>query len=254
MAESVYFRGFDSFSVPETGTIIEQSVARLRNAIMQGELRPGQKLIEAELCRNLNVSRASLREALRALESEKLIELVPNRGPSVAKLDYQDVEAIHEVWALLTSEAVADFTRNAKPRDIADLDKAVNALKESIATNVPLGQLGATNSFFATIMRRCGNSVLADMVGLLVARVNFLRAQSLLQGWGILYAREIDDIITAIRDGNAEAARMATRKHISSVCAAGKQISTSPELAPAKKRRSPSRTTQPGKPKRARAA
>ena len=239
MPDSVYERGFDSFSVPTSATIIEQSVGKLRNAIMQGELRPGQKLIEAELCRSLDISRASLREALRILETEKLIELVPNRGPSVARLGYDEVESIHEVWALLTGEAVADFTRIAKDKHIAELQKALDALKDSIETNRPLDQLAATNAFFMAVMRKCGNSVLTETVISLVSRVNFLRAQALLhQGWGVVYAEEIEDILLAIREQNPDAARLATRKHIASACSAAKQLSLAPELnAPSKKKR-----------------
>jgi DNA-binding GntR family transcriptional regulator len=228
---SVYIRGLDSFSVPNSATIIERAVCQMRNAIMQGELRPGQKLIEAELCRTLDISRASLREALRALESERLVELVPNRGPSVARLGHQEVESIHEVWAMLTGEAVADFTRIAKPRDIVELEKALATLKENIRENTPLGQLAATNSFFMIIMEKCGNGVLTEVVISLVSRVNFLRAQALLhKGWGVLYAQEIEDIVAAIRQRSPDAARSATRKHIASACAAAKQLALSPEM------------------------
>jgi len=245
VSDSVYYvRGFDTFTVPTTGTIIEQAVCKVRNAIMRGELRPGQKLIEAELCRGLDISRASLREALRALEAEKLIDLVPNRGPSVARLGYQEVEAIHEVWAMLTGEAVADFTRIAKAKDIAQLEKSLNALKAAIKENAPLNQLAATNNFFTNIMEKCGNEVLIEVVVSLVSRVNFLRAQALLhQGWGVLYAEEIEDIVNAIRDTNPDAARNATRKHIASACAAAKQLSLMPGLA-----------SPPAKPTRATAA
>lgn len=230
MLESVYARGFDSFVVPATAPIIEQAVAKLRNAIMQGDFRPGQKLVEAELCRTFGVSRASLREALRALEAEQLVELVPNRGPLVAKLGHEQVEAIHEVWALLTGQAVVDFTSSAKEKHIAELQKALDTLRDSIARNAPLEQLAATNAFFMEIMRTCGNKVLTDMVISLVSRVNFLRAQALLhQGWGVLYAQEIEDILDAIQERNADAARAATRKHIASACAAAKQLAVAPE-------------------------
>jgi DNA-binding GntR family transcriptional regulator len=236
--DSVYIRGFDAFAVPSSATIIEQAVSKLRNAIMQGELRPGQKLVEAELCRTLDISRASLREALRALETERLIALVPNRGPSVARLTYDDVDAIHEVWALLTGEAVADFARMAKTKDLSELKEAMNALSKSIEHNMPLEQLAATNAFFMQIMRKCGNGVLAEVVISLVSRVNFLRAQALLhQGWGVLYAQEIQDILNAICDRNPDAARVAARKHIASACAAAKQLSLNPELAPMDKSR-----------------
>ena len=73
-------------------TVIYDCVERLRNAIMVGDLRPGQKLIEANLCEAMAVSRPSLREALRVLESDGLIELFPNRGPSVARLVQQFLE------------------------------------------------------------------------------------------------------------------------------------------------------------------
>jgi DNA-binding GntR family transcriptional regulator len=234
MPQSIYFRGLESFTIPDDAPIIERAVSRLRNAIMSGELRPGQKLVEAELCRTLDVSRASIREALRALEVEKLVELIPNRGPSVSRLGYQEVEAIHEVWALLTGAVVYDFTKIAGPEDIAELEKALAALRQAIADNAPLQQLAATNSFFLSILQNCGNSVMTDVVTSLVSRVNFLRAQALLyRGWGILYAEEISDIVTAIRNRNPEAARTATHKHIASACAAAKQLTAAPEMSPA---------------------
>lgn len=202
---------------------------------MTGELRPGQKLVEADLCNSLGISRASLREALRALESERLIELVPNRGPSVSRLGYQEVEAIHEVWAMLTGAAVYDFAKVARGEDMVELDKALETLRESIKANEPLKQLAATNSFFMAILSHCGNSVLTEVVISLVSRVNFLRAQALLhQGWGVLYAEEIADIVAAIRARNPDAARDAARKHIASACAAAKQLATSPDLGSAK--------------------
>jgi DNA-binding GntR family transcriptional regulator len=111
---------------PQLPTVINQAVARLRAMIMAGDLRPGQKLVEADLCRKLSVSRASIREALRILEKERLIQLIPNRGPSVAKLGWKEIEDIHDVWAMLTSEAVYQFVeraaRTSQPQ--ADVDAA----------------------------------------------------------------------------------------------------------------------------------
>jgi len=221
LSASAYFPGFTSPPASNSATIIEQVVCKLRNAIMQGELRPGQKLVEGDLCRTLGVSRASLREALRALEAEKLIKIVPNRGPSVASLGYREIEAIQEVWAMLAGDAVADFTRGAKPRDIAELEDVVASLERAISANAPLDQLAATNRFLAMIMEKRGNGVLTDIVISLVSRINFLRAQALLrQGWGTVHAEEIRNIVRAIKAGHAEEARRETCRHIASVCAA----------------------------------
>lgn len=257
MTDSIYIRGLKSFAIPADAPIIEIAVSKLRNAIMMGELRPGQKLVEAELCNSLNISRASLREALRALESERLIELIPNRGPSVARLGYREVEEIHDVWSLLTGAAVYDFTAAAEPADFEKLDEALGVFREAIQENTPLKQLAATNSFFMAILSKCGNSVLTEMIISLVSRVNFLRAQSLLyQNWGVLYATEIEDIVSAIKSRSPEAARDAARKHIASACVAAKQLAASAELEAKDKLKGGKRSNQnrKAKEKRKRAA
>src|SRR5262249_9020861 len=96
-------------------------------------------------------------------------------------------------------------------------------------------QLAAINAFFGLILRKCGNGVLMDMIMALVARVNFLRAQALLQqGWGGVYAQEINEILVRIKKGDAAGARDATHSHISTTCAAAKQLAAAqaPELGP----------------------
>jgi DNA-binding GntR family transcriptional regulator len=206
-------------------TVIRQSVTHLRAAIMLGDLRPGQKLIEADLCREMGISRASLREALRALEGERLVELVPNRGPSVAKLGWREIEEIHDVWSVLTGEAVRRFAARATPDDLVELAGTVKLLNKAVRARSPLEQLAATNAFFGAILDKCGNDALLDVVYSLVGRLNFLRAQAFQHaGWSDRSAREIEEIVTAICRRNAAAARAATRRHIASACAAAKQV------------------------------
>jgi DNA-binding GntR family transcriptional regulator len=213
-------------TAPETPlTVIEQSLINLRGMIMSGELQPGQKLVEAALCRSLGVSRASLREALRIMERERLIELVPNRGPSVAKLGWQEIEEIHDVWAMLTSEAVYRFVERARPEELGAIRLAVAELGRALEKDSALEQLAATNKLFTVILDRCGNGVLVEIVYGLVSRLNFLRARALrYEGWGHLCLHEVGEIVAAIEARNPVAAREATRRHIDSACAAAKQV------------------------------
>jgi DNA-binding GntR family transcriptional regulator len=211
-------------------TVIDGCVKRLRGSIMVGHLRPGQKLIEADLSEELGVSRSSLREALRALEREKLVELVPNRGPSVARLGQKQIEEIHEVWALLTGEAVFDFARIATRQDIARLNAIVLQLKQSLHAKDPLRQLNVTNSFFGYIYVRCKNDVLVDVVETLVSRLNFLRAQSLMhEGWREVCAHEIGAIVSAIAKKQPAKARLAVQRHIESACGAATKVAEMPQ-------------------------
>jgi DNA-binding GntR family transcriptional regulator len=166
-----------------------------------------------------------MREALRALEAERLVELIPNRGPFVAKLGEKEVQGIHDVWALLTGEMVAQFTSLATAPDIARLDACLKRLRAALKEKNTISQLAATNAFFNCISTRCGNPVLFDIVVRLVARINFLRTQSLqLEGWPSICADEMAEVAAAIRQKKPAAARAAVQRHISSACAAAKQV------------------------------
>jgi DNA-binding GntR family transcriptional regulator len=206
-------------------TTVDAAAEKLRHAVMHGQLLPGQKLIEATLCRELDISRPSLREALRVLEAERLIELVPNRGPQVAKLGLTDVQEIHEVWSLLTGRAAYLFAEIASPEDIAAQEAAYAEVKAVFSSGVSLDLLAASNNFFRCIASRCGNHTLFDVVTQLVSRINFLRAQAILhQRLGDLYAQELGEIMDAIREKNPGATRRAVERHIASVCASAKQM------------------------------
>jgi GntR family transcriptional regulator, trigonelline degradation regulator len=211
-------------AVGQPKTVIDDCVTQLRSDIMIGNLRPGQKLIEADLCEQMAISRPSLREALRVLEADKLIELVPNRGPSVARLGEGEIEEIHDVWSMLTGEGVYHFAGVANAKDIANLNRTVARLKLASRLDDALEMLAATNEMFDAILRKCGNGLLIEMVYSLVSRINFLRAQSLLdKEWRHLCIDEIEGVIAAIRSNKPTAARQAVRRHISSACKAAKR-------------------------------
>jgi GntR family transcriptional regulator, trigonelline degradation regulator len=211
-------------------TVIDDCVSLLRSDIMSGNLRPGQKLIEADLCDQMAISRPSLREALRVLEADKLIELVPNRGPSVARLGEQEIEEIHDVWSMLTGEGVYRFAGVATAKDISNLNRMVARLKLASRLDNHLEILASTNAIFNTILMKCGNNLLVEMVYSLVSRINFLRAQSLLDDqWRHRCIEEIEEMIAAIRSNKPSAARRAVRNHISSACKTAKQIMLLPK-------------------------
>jgi DNA-binding GntR family transcriptional regulator len=210
---------------PQLTRVIEGAVSHLRKMIMTGQLRPGQKLVEADLCRDLEISRASIREALRVMEKQRLIELIPNRGPFVAKLGWKEIQDIHDVWAMLTAEAVYRFVELARPEDLTTIRQAASGLRTALEDENELEQLAATNQMFGSILDHCGNQVLVDIVYSLVSRLNFLRAQALrYEGWGHLCLHEIQEIIAAIEAKNPLGAKEATRRHIDSACAAAKQV------------------------------
>lgn len=89
----------------EGESLHDEVLTRLRNVIVEGQLAPGARVPEKELCAEFGVSRTPLREALKVLAAEGLVELLPNRGARVRRFTEQDVRNLFEILAALESAA-----------------------------------------------------------------------------------------------------------------------------------------------------
>ena len=187
----------------------------LREAIMNGQFMPGERLRERELCEMLDVSRPSLREALRKLEAEKLITNVLHRGPVVASISNKEAAEIYAVRILLEGHAVHEFTRLATDRQVDELGQAVRQLHEVAALNNRKELLLSKARFYDVILTGCGNALIKEMLIGLMSRVNLLRATSFSASDRLPESlKEIDQMLSLIRARNAEAAGAAARTHI----------------------------------------
>jgi GntR family transcriptional regulator, trigonelline degradation regulator len=196
-------------------SVQQQAVEKLRAAILAGVFKPGDRLVEADLCRRTGVSRPSLREALRSLESEGLIIIVPNRGPQIPILTWEQAEQIYQVRALLEGEAAALCAKHGTRRDHEEMRAALTAFDKAVRNDDSAMRLSATAEFYRAMQRGSGNVVIDDLLQRLVARVNFLRAQSMSQaGRGKFSGREMRAIFQAIVDGDSRAARKAAELHV----------------------------------------
>jgi DNA-binding GntR family transcriptional regulator len=99
----------------------DRITGRLRDAIVEGELLPGARINEREICERLSVSRTPLREALKVLASEGLIDLLPNRGARVAQLSEQDVTDMFEVMGSLESLSGALAAERITDAEISEI-------------------------------------------------------------------------------------------------------------------------------------
>ncbi|MFC1960671.1 GntR family transcriptional regulator [Chloroflexota bacterium] len=99
----------------------EQILDALRDAILHGEFKPGDPLIESELAAQLGVSRAPLREAIQVLSAEGLVETIPYHGTSVRALTKKDIEEIYSLRAALESFAVERIITRNNAQDIENL-------------------------------------------------------------------------------------------------------------------------------------
>ncbi|TDH38398.1 GntR family transcriptional regulator [Pseudohoeflea suaedae] len=205
-------------------TVQQETVDKLRLAIFSGVFEPGSRLVESQLCVQLGISRPSLREALRSLAAERLIEIIPNRGPSVTQLTWDEVNAIYEARELLEVEAVGRCSRQITPAELRKLEGALAAFEEAAASNDGLARITTAAEFYSIILANCGNPILEEIHRGLVARISLFRSRSMSQeGRAMSSLAEMRDIFDAIAAGDEKAARKASKTHVLKAKAATKQ-------------------------------
>ena len=105
----------------------------LRQAILKGELKPGERLMEIALAEKLGVSRTPIREAMRKLELEGLVVMVPRRGAQVANITEKDLNDVLEVRITLENMAIEKACANMTDADIRKLEQAAEVFQTSTA-------------------------------------------------------------------------------------------------------------------------
>jgi DNA-binding GntR family transcriptional regulator len=100
----------------------------LRTRIVEGEIAPGTRLLEVPLALQLGVSRGPIREALRQLEQEGLVDFSPHRGAVVVGVHDDEVETMYGIRALLESTAFARACRSVEDQDLDELDRIVDGM------------------------------------------------------------------------------------------------------------------------------
>ncbi len=192
-----------------------QVVEMLRAAITGGQFTPGHRLVEKDLCDLMGVSRPSVREALRQVESEGLIVTVPNRGPIVARLSAHDVASIYEVRGALEALAAQLFAVAASDEQVKELDQAVTQLEAAYKTGDIEKIVFAKRIFYDVLLEGCGNNILPTLFRTMNARITQLRRVSLSSPKrATVSLREIRAVLRAIKQRDPDAAFKASSHHV----------------------------------------
>ena len=191
----------------------DQVLERLRNAIIAGHFKPGDRLIERDLCERMGVSRTSIREALRGLEAEQLIVVEPRRGPVVARITRKQIAEIYEVRALLEATLVRRFAETASDADVAALRRAYEDLRITRETGEVPRIIAMTKRFSEHMMNAVEHELIGDILRKLTARISVVRALAIaVPGRLEESARELAMVMDAIerRDGELAARCLTT--------------------------------------------
>lgn len=153
----------------------DQVAARLRTMLVEGHIQPGAKLNERELCEQLRVSRTPLREAIKLLGSEGLVDLLPNRGAVAIKLSEQDVLDTFEVLADLEGLSGELAAQRISDAELAELRALHYEMMASHARDDLSGYYRLNAQIHAAINQAAKNPVLLKAYSSINARVQSLR-------------------------------------------------------------------------------
>lgn len=187
----------------------------LRRAILKGELEPGERLMEIHLAKRLGVSRTPIREAIRKLELEGLVVMIPRRGAVVASITEKDMRDVLEVRRTLEMMAVEVACDRISSSELERLKEAAGEFEKSRDSGDIVQVAQADMAFHEIIYSATGNLRLVNILSNLREQMYRYRMEYLkdTSGYDRLHAEHVR-IYQGICEKNKEMAREAIREHI----------------------------------------
>jgi len=148
-----------------------QVLDELRQSIIAGRLNPGERLVERELIAMMGVSRTVIREALRQLESEGLVAIVPNKGPIVRTLTVEEAREIYAIRAVLEGLAARLFVEQTDDAQISRLERALSVVEKAYESGEAETILETKNNFYEVLFEGAKSETLASMLAILHGRI-----------------------------------------------------------------------------------
>ena len=193
----------------------EIAYQRLRDAILFGRLKPGEKVVQEMVAEMLHIGRTPLREALRQLETEGYLEVVPNKGAVVKKLSVQEVEECYEVLALLEGYAVKRATRlldSSAFEEFRAIEKRMMIAAKARDYDKSLEENALFHRYFHEVVQ---NSLLSKQIENLRRQTYRYRAFAVSVSDNVKEnLAEHRRILDAVAGGNAEKACKAMQQHV----------------------------------------
>ncbi|MDZ4789966.1 MAG: GntR family transcriptional regulator [Hyphomicrobiales bacterium] len=206
-------------------TLRDLALIKLRGAILDFRFKPGDRLVERDLCEQLGVSRSIVREVLCHLEAEGLVATGAQRGPSVAKPTADEARQIYEIRALLEAMAARACAQNMQPELPQRLYLQIDDIAKGYGARDLQCVLNATNEFYKVLFESAGRKVAFTVVRSLNARINQLRSLTIATpGRDKAGVSQMQRIVEAIANGDGDAAHQACIDHISQAAAIAQSL------------------------------
>jgi DNA-binding GntR family transcriptional regulator len=209
---------FLTVAAPLNRTLSDQVADQLRQAILLGQLRPGQRIIEQEIAEALALSRGPVRDALRILQNERLVVINPYRGASVAKLTLRDAEEIYSLREELELLALRYAVDNASDAQIAELNLIIDRMVEQLSRDHTHAETIDTDlDFHQTLCRISGHSRVLSAWSALRSQVSLVMlSHQVLEGLDLseVAVQWHRQLVSEMLRRDTQAAEQSLRKHL----------------------------------------
>ena len=204
----------DERAIPRR-SLHREVVGRLRDMIVEGELVSGVRINENMLCEEFGISRTPLREALKVLASEGLVELRPNRGARVSRVTNKDVDELFEMISGLERMAVELAAERISKKDLKRLRECHERMLHFHATGDRQEYFHLNQQIHHAIVEVTGNAILITTHATLMAKVRRARYMAILsqERWDES-VRQHGEILDALAEGDGTTAGKILLQHV----------------------------------------
>lgn len=227
--------------IVETGSLVKEQLAtQLKEAIMQGRLTPGERVVESAWAREFGVAQASVREAINLLIAEGFLVKNSGRSARVTRYTAEDIARIYEVRGVL--EGLAAQLAAASRADLAGLEAALARMEDSAGRNDVKELTDADLAFHMALAEASGNPLLVEMLSRLLrplfsfVLLRMMETHEDAIGWTADLPRH-REMIYLIRDSNPQVARQFVEHCVGTFVASAHRVWW-PEIKPKRKRKS----------------
>jgi len=202
-------------------TLHQEIVSRIRKMIQKGTLVRGQKVNEKDLCESMGVSRTPVREALRQLTSEGLIQLIPHKGAFVSRPCIEEISDLFEVMSVLEGTCARLAATLMKEKDLQKIEALHKELEAHYRNRDHEAYLKTNHVFHVFIQELTGNRVLNDVINGLKQKILLYRQKQLYQPERFDQSiQEHRNLLGAFRTRDPESAESLMKHHLLMQCKA----------------------------------
>jgi DNA-binding GntR family transcriptional regulator len=200
--------------VTKNKPLLEQAYISIRELIINGEIAPGEKLVESRLAEKLGISRTPIREALRRLELEGLVTYVPLQGAQAAHLDRSSIINLYKCRAALEAVAAGEAALRINDDMLQKIEESIMLAEQFYSKGDHQRTVEKNTQFHDVILASSGNNILIQLMEQIKTQILRFRSITSEYGFRPTFIQEHQEIYDSLRQRDSEESERLMREHV----------------------------------------